>query len=367
MVTASQLSDILSEHYEIGELVNCEQLHLGYVNVSYIIETALAGKRTRYFLRRYRTGIKKEEIEFEHAVINHLVKKDFGLVARVINTKEGRTFVEQPAGENDKVFYALFDFLPGEDRYTWVNPTCTDKELEDAASILARFHHAVSDLSPVGKRYEPPIINLLPQIAANVKRRSNKAGDTVFDSCLLENLGLILKAIERALCAIDRDECKEIVRQVIHCDYHPGNLKFQDSEITGLFDFDWSKVDARCFDVALAITYFCTAWGERDGKLELNKVGTFLNSYQSALESARSRAQGIGPLSETELELLPHMIGASNLYVLNWTVEDFYSSEADQHEYLIYLQHGIRLIRWLESRANWERLVSLCRTAQEAL
>lgn len=356
--TASQLKEIISNHYEIGELVGYEQLHLGYVNISYLIETVTDGEKKRYFLRRYREGIKQAEVEFEHSIINHLTKKNFDLVAKVINTKDGKSYVKQfeDRGDRDReegLFCAVFDFLPGQDKYTWVNPACSDEELKNAAAVLAQFHSAVFDLNPEGKRYEPKIIDLLPRIAQNVERCAKRAGKTEFDAYFLQNLSPILETIERTLRAIDEKEYQEMVHLVIHCDYHPGNLKFQNDKITGLFDFDWSKVDARCFDVALAVTYFCTTWeGKEDGDLQLNKAAVFSNAYQNTLKGTH----GVGPLSSIELKYLPHMIDASNIYVLHWAIEDFYSSEVDPHEYSIYLRHGVHIMRWLENKDNWDRL-----------
>lgn len=51
---------------------------------------------------------------------------------------------------------------------------------------------------------------------------------------------------------------------VIHGDYHPGNVKFQDGKVSGIFDFDWSNADLRCFDVAIALLYFCSVWNGID-------------------------------------------------------------------------------------------------------
>jgi homoserine kinase type II len=349
---ASRLKEIISRHYDIGELVDYEQLHLGYVNVSYVIETVVDGKREKYFLRRYKVETEAEEIEFEHSVINHLLEKSFELVARVIHTRDGKTYVER-LEDSRGVFYAIFDFLPGEDSYTWVNPACNDEELRNAAAVLAQFHNAVFDLNPAGKRHEPRIIELLPRIAENVETCAKRAGKREFDAYFLAHRGFILETVRRTLRAISEKECQKIVRQVIHCDYHPGNLKFQDNEIIGLFDFDWSKVDARCFDVAHALTYFCTKWAsEQDGYLQLDKVATFLRSYQDTFRGTC----GAGPLSEAELKYLPHLISASNIYVLNWTITDFYGSEVDPGEYLIYLRHGVHIMRWLENKDNWDRL-----------
>ncbi len=335
-------------YYDIGVLTAYEQNQHGHVNTSYAIQTVAEGQTRRYFVRKYQPQTQKAEIIFEHSIIKHLLEKNFGLVARVLRTREDPTYVQ--AGHGGR-FYAIFDFLPGDDKYTWVNPLCSRQELQNAAAVLARFHHAVADLQPQGQRRQAPITVLLPSIADNVAQRiqqavrqgSRQVGNTVFDA-YLKTLDDIPSSIRRTLRALARQHIK---RQVIHCDYHPGNLKFQGNRVTGLFDFDWSKIDARCFDVALALVYFCAAW-HKDGRLELERAATFSNAYQSAAPH---------PLNATELQILPHMICAGNFYVLHWTISDFYSNlagQANPHEYLLYLQHNTRLARWLQ--ANWNAL-----------
>lgn len=351
---AAELKEILA-CYDVGALAGWERNDRGYCNVSYRVDTVLDGERRRYFFRKYRKGIKRGELEFEHAVINHLVEQGFGLVARVFRTRDGETFVQRCECPDDEqgTFYALFDFLPGEDRYTWIDPVCSDQEVEGAAAVLAGFHNAVFGLVPKGERSEPKIFDLLPLVAENAKGCRARTKETVFDACLLEHLCAILENIERTRCELDRSECHGLVQLVVHGDYHPGNLKFQNEGIVGLFDFDWCKIDARCFDVALAIFYFFAAWaGEQDGELNLGQLALFLRAYQTALE----RTCGLGPLSGVELEALPHMISAGNFYVLNWTLQDFYGKEVDPEEYLVYLRHSVRVIKWLESRENWCRL-----------
>jgi homoserine kinase type II len=347
----SELSEVI-EHYEIGDLVDYARNDLGYVNTSYAVETVAAGDRRRYFLRQYKRGIKKQELEFEHSVIAHLVEQNFKLAARVIETREGATFVERKADQGS-IFYALFDFLAGEDRYTWVNPVCSDQEIANAATVLAQFHAAVFGFHPGGKRDEPGIVELLPIIAENVTRCAGQSKNTPFDAYFVKNLDPILENIAHTRRALPGPQDPALVQLVIHCDYHPGNLKFQGQEVTGLFDFDWSKIDARCFDVALALLYFFAAWeGERDGAFDLSGVGIFLRAYQNALAGV----PGVGALNETEQSYLPAMIAASNLYVLSWTLVDFYSKDVSPDEYLVYLRHGVRTLRWLASQNNRERL-----------
>jgi homoserine kinase type II len=349
---ASQLETIISNHYDLGKLVDYEQLFLGYCNISYTVTIKRNGKKKRYFLRRYREGIKKEEVAFEHSVINHLTKKNFDLIAGIIPTRDGKTYLQQfENGEN--IFYSIFEFLTGDDRYTWVNPNCTDDDLKGAAIVLARFHNAVSDLTTEGNKYEAKIIDLIPETAQMVERCAQKAGKTAFDTYFLDNINLIQKTIQHIQRITENDEYKGLPQLVIHCDFHPGNLKFRNEVITGLFDFDWSKVDIRCFDVGLALFYYCVAWeGEQDGDVHLNKAALFLETYQNELRGT----PGVGPLSDDELKYLPYLISAGNIYVVNWTIRDFYSTKADPFEYLTYLQHHVRFMRWLESKDNWGEL-----------
>jgi homoserine kinase type II len=350
---ATELEEILG-HYDIGELIDWERNDRGYVNTSYAVEVAARDEKRRYFLRKYKRGIQEQELRFEHSVISHLVEEGFGLVARVFQARDGETYVRRFEDEDDKegVFYAVFDFLPGEDRYTCINPACSDREVEAAAAVLAQFHSVVFDFVPKGSRGEPKVVDLLPMIAENSARCETKNKNTVFDAYLLGNRNAVLDNIERTRRALG-EKYQDLVHLVIHCDYHPGNLKFQNGGIVGLFDFDWCKIDARCFDVALAIFYFCAAWEEgKDGELDLDQAALFLRAYQDTLP----KTQGLGPLSDVELKCLPYMMNASNLYVLNWAIEDFYGKDVDPQEYLMWLRHSVRVMRWLDYQENWKRL-----------
>jgi homoserine kinase type II len=354
---AAEIRAILA-HYDLGELVDYERDTRGFVNTSYAIDTLRDEQVSRYFLRRYKKEIREEELQFEHALIDHLVARGFSCVARILKTRTGESYLHWQAGGPGAPgeFVAIFQFLPGEDRYTWVSPACDAAETAQAAVLLARYHSAVSDFEPRGRRSEPKILELLPAIAENVASSLGRSKHTAFDDVLAANAGRVLHSIETTRRSLERLECARLPQLVIHCDYHPGNLKFQEGEITGLFDFDWSKVDLRLFDLALATWYFCTSWeGEADGQLRLDQAGSFLGAYQAAMR----RLPGVGPLREAELQALPDMIAASNLYILNWTVEDYYQKEVDEQEYLRYLQHSLRFVEWYEGETARQSLAQL--------
>ena len=144
----------------------------------------------------------------------------------------------------------------------------------------------------------------------------------------------------------ERETYSGLLKIPIHCDYHPGNLKFENGQGVGLFDFDWSKIDYRLFDVALALFYFTAQWrGAGAGYLRLHPFHLFLRGYQET----SARLGRVGAMTSQELHALVPMLAFANLYVLNWSVVDFSEkADADDDKYYTFIQHGIRVMEWIE-------------------
>ncbi len=345
-------------HYNLGELVRHERDRRGTVNTSYVIETLQDGVRRKYFLRQYKSGIGREDILFEHALIEHACEEGSCPVARVHPTRSGETFFERPPGEGRSTgsFFAVFDFLRGEDRYSWVGPRLPRAETRNAGALLARFHRAASTLHPRGRRGEPKIAPLLDVIDSLWSESHSRSKGSAFDRFLAENHEPVRRSIAETRRALHASAARRLPEVVIHSDYHPGNLKFEGHEISGLVDFDWSKIDWRAFDVGLAVWYFCVSWaGSADGRLRQSEARAFLAAYQRTLLAS----PGLAPLSKAEIGFLPQMINAGNVYVLYWTLRDYFGKDVDPTEYLVYLRHGVAFARWFDSSRNRDRLAHM--------
>lgn len=343
----AEIKDILA-YYDLGDLVDFELNERGYINTSFEIETENKGIRTRYFLRRYKTGIQESEIKFEHSILKHLAKQGFTLIAKVIETRQGHSYLAK-VDDGQRIFYSIFEFLEGEDKYTWVDPNCSPSELRFASSVLAKFHAAVADLYPQGRRFEPKIVELLPQIAERIQQCSQMSKGKLFDSFLQSNIPLLLRNCDEVHHKLVSAGASDWLHIIIHNDFHPGNMKFDGERVVGLFDFDWSKIDLRCFDLGLAIWYFVTDWKKgRDGQIRLRDFKLFLDNYQSTLRQSHE----LVPLNEFELLNLPLMVSAGNLYVLNWTVADYYDQDVQQDEYMVYLSHSVNFCKWYEQEGE---------------
>jgi homoserine kinase type II len=350
----SELQAVLA-HYDLGSLYRNERDARGTVNTSFFIDTLKGAVPGRYFLRRYKPGIRPEEIVFEHALIDHLTARGTCPVARVHRTRDGASFVHLDTPAVGGAFYAIFDYLPGEDRYTWVNPRCTPRELRAAGRLLAQFHSDVATLAAPGRRAEPKIAELLPRIEGIWAECLSRPTATGFDRFAAQHDRLVRGSITDTSSVLRRT-AGHLPEVIVHSDYHPGNLRFLGDEISGLVDFDWAKVDLRAFDVGLALWYFCVSWqGRADGRLRLRAARAFLESYQRELIDAAELA----PLSPVELAILPQLISAGNIYVLYWGLRDYLGKPVDPEEYLVYLRHSVAFARWFEDPAHRAKLAAM--------
>lgn len=344
----NQIVDAL-QNYDLGTVTDVYEIFGGYVNRSFGVLTEKDGTKHEYFVRKYKYGITETEILFEHSMIDYSIAHGLDIAAGLIRTTEGVTFVKKTEGTNGKItdiYFAVYQYLQGEDLYTWDNPTLNDAEYASAAEVLATFHNAARDFNPQGlERVEPKIMEFLPTLPDTYKAFAQKNLDTKFHHYYLNNIDSILDVIESS--QIPDEVLEKMPYTPCHNDFHPGNLKYVDSKVVGIFDFDWSKIDRRLFDVTLALAYCCSSWqDEKDGVLLLDKCAIFLKSYQKKLKEL----QGLDPLNEVELEYLPTMIAAANIYLINWDVTAYYAgTNLNEYEYMAYLQHNVRLMKWIEN------------------
>ena len=340
---------LITKNYDLGEVKRIREVSGGYCNTSYAVWMVNRGQKNQYLLRLYNPGTAKSEIVFEHALLNHLKSNGFSLAAAVIECRDNETLVQTPPPDGHRgrvAYWAIFEFLDGEDRYSWTNTDLTDTELVSAAEIFARLHHCGHGFKkpPGADRAQPRIMEILPAFRDRFSACLDKAANRRSDRLLNSHFGLIDDAVGFAM-GFD-DGFQGMPGVPIHCDYHPGNLKFAGEKVVGVFDFDWSKIDYRLFDIALALIYFNSLWDHKTAGLRPNKFSLFLGTYHQACQPL----SGIRPLTQQEQRNLVPMLSIANLYVLHWELVEFYDSfQPDDDAFFRYIDHSIGLLRWIRS------------------
>ena len=343
---------IVESEYDLGHVSRIKEILGGYCNKGYAVWLQTGSQEDKYFLRLYNPNIDEKEIQFEHALLVHLYANGFDLAANIIPCRNKRTLVETPAPKDhpgEKALWTLFEFLDGEDKYTWTQTNLSDKEFMSAAEILAHLHHCGNGFEkPAGAdRVQLAIMPFIGTFKTTFTEFLQKAKRRRCDRLFQTNFKNICGALDDA---VSYGEAFSGMPQIpIHCDYHPGNLKYRDEKGVGLFDFDWSKIDYRLFDLALGLVYFTSIWDAGLQGLRAEKFSLFLKAYDSACR----RLDHIQILSHQEKQNLVPMLGIANLYVLNWDLVDFYGlSQPDDDEYYTYIDHNIGLMHWISANTD---------------
>lgn len=342
--------EIMANHYDFGEVTSVTRLFGGLINQNFGVATNNGQRRYRFFIKRYNKDAKKKDIILEHKFNEYLCSHDFQEVAQCIKTKDGNSFVEYQVenwdSPDDPSIFAVYSYLDGEDRYAWRLPHCTKADLASASAMLAKLHDrgygfdASEYLSEESKIL--PILEKLPTHFANFEKKARGSmQDNINSKYFLEKLPAYHQCLEK--CQILKEKCQGMLELMIHRDYHPGNQKYSDKGVVGVFDFDWCIEDLRLFDIAITITYFCTSWkAHEDGVLFFDEIKVLLEAYQGKLKDSTQ----IFPLTKEELAILPEMILIANMYVIWWDLLEIFEvkeSESDESDCLVYLTHNTKI------------------------
>ncbi len=91
-------------------------------------------------------------------------------------------------------------------------------------------------------------------------------------------------------------------KQIVHADWHPGNMLFRDNHVVAVIDYDSARLLARIIDVANGALQFSIIGGDEDvskwpDKLDEGRFKRFLRGYDQVML-----------LSEAELRSIPWLM-----------------------------------------------------------
>jgi homoserine kinase type II len=353
-VLYNQLHKLFDEDYDLGSLKDIFEVFGGYTNRSFGVTVVKDGVEKEYFVRKYKVEVTDTDVLMEHGLIEYAIKNGFKEAATVFKTKDGRSYVkcdELKAGQAVTRVFAVYRYLAGTDKYTWIANESTPQEFWNLGALLARFHSSSFGFNPdkSQRKTEPKINVLVPDFKRMFSERAAMPIETHFHSYFSQALKEILRHIDEQ--KISPEEYEALVQCPIHGDYHAGNVKFDGEQTVGLYDFDWSKVDIRLFDLSLGIVYCCSSWKmDSDGQLRINDCLNFLKGYQSVLGST-----ALPSFTKAERQVFVRMLSSAYLYLIYWLTELWYyldSENINDYEAISYLDHFLRGLNWLRTNSS---------------
>ncbi|TVQ62870.1 MAG: hypothetical protein EA378_03395 [Phycisphaerales bacterium] len=201
-----------------------------------------------------------------HAVQLRLADRGFP-VAALVGTAGANNSICQHSGG----VYELFEFISGKrsDR--------TAQAARDAGACLAAMHDALRDFEP---EWEPAreTYHAAPWLAKRFLDARRRLGPDADDT-----LRTLEDAYRDAAARVDAAGLAEHPPQMIHGDWHPGNLIVARGSIAAVVDFDATRAAPALVDVARGAVNFALDRDDTDGlTLDDQRFAAFCTGYERA-------------------------------------------------------------------------------------
>ncbi|HEX2980351.1 MAG TPA: phosphotransferase, partial [Anaerolineaceae bacterium] len=246
-------NDILTKILRTFDLETHDVLHPlqgAFRNETWVIRT----KQGRKVIKRYKESLSRDQIIYEHSILQYLAQNDFPAV-RVVLNKDHQTVLEI-----DHRYYAAFDFLEGYVNYGdyFYIPNQFQKFVRIEGKLLAKLHLVLRSFTPLG----------------STKYGVNPSTGIRYQGVefLLENLGRCKEQYRNTPDGKKHPFCKELINHIpilqerlrlidqvlaetqplctiIHGDFRPYNLMISPGKPVTVLDFELAHYDYRLIDL----------------------------------------------------------------------------------------------------------------------
>lgn len=278
---SEELVKVLS-YYNIGIIHKANSLSAGNRKAPKVIVSAEKGK---FLLKRRPKG--KDDfyhVSFTHSVQNHLSRKGFP-VAILIKTCEGNTILQL-----DGHIYELYRFITGS-RFKG-----SAEETIDAGRQLAKLHKLLTDFAgefkPVKGIFHDSrtVRRHLKLLGAEKNNAGNAKMKKIADKLMIHYNNASVQVNE-----LGYDSWPE---QVIHGDWHPGNILFTGKKVAAVLDLDSVRFAPAVADLANGLLQFSIVGGRPNPAdwpdyFDQAKMVQFLEGYRDVIKLDKPRLEAL--------------------------------------------------------------------------
>jgi Ser/Thr protein kinase RdoA (MazF antagonist) len=333
--SSEELVRVLS-HYDIGIVHRVKPLTAGNRRAPKAVVTA--DKGVFLLKRRPRGRDDLQHVTFAHAVQQHLASRSFP-VASLLATSDDRTTVLSLESH----IYECFQFVTGTRYDGSAEDTC------EAGRQLALFHKYLADLSA---RDEPSplcfhdsalVRRHIKLISSDKRTEAGRRMRAVAQELLLR--------YDKSSVRVNQVGFRSWKRQLVHGDWHPGNLLFSDHKIVAVVDFDSIRVAPPPTDLANGMLQFSIVGDKPNpadwpAHFDRDRIFEFLQGYREVTRLSERKRYGLVDL------MIESMIAEAVLPVAA-------TGSFGQHSGLDFLEMILRKTKWLRRHRRELREVML--------
>ncbi len=282
-----EMETVLS-HYRLGTIRRNDSLSAGNQRSP---KRLLTTDKGRFVLKRRPPGRDDlYHVAFAHAIQHHLASKNMP-VAGLVSLPDKTT-----ALSFDGHTYEVFEFVEG------IRCDGSMEAILDAGRTLARFHQTLLDFTCnwiLLRKTCHDSQTVRSQIESIRGNNANCRSTWQTNQDIAQQLMLYYNRSSATVQQLGYERWPE---RIVHSDWHPGNLLFDNRRVSCILDFDSVKIAPAVSDVANGALHFSIVGDRPNPKdwpayLDQAKLGYFLEGYEQ-----------VTPLSRDMLEAIPDLM-----------------------------------------------------------
>ncbi len=285
---AEELACCLS-HYDLGIVFGIKEFARGSRRAPKI---TIDSEKGRFLFKRRNRGVEEvKKVAFTHQIQLRLAEQNFPL-PHLLGTREDNNSM---LVFNDRI-YEMQEYIVGSIYDGSV------METEQGGHALGLYHKLLmdfeSDFDPVTASYHnaKAIHQSIQKTAGALKPQLE------FNQPLRDAIVFLQNAYYSCAETVNNLGLRDWPTQIVHGDWHPGNMLFQDHLVVAVIDYDTARLQQRVIDLANGALQFSIVGGGNDpldwpDHLDMERFGRFLTGYDS-----------VNVITTDELRAIPYLM-----------------------------------------------------------
>jgi homoserine kinase type II len=332
---AEELATVLS-HYEVGVIDSIAEFPRGSRKAPKLL---IVSERGKFLLKRRARG--KDDpfkVAFCHALQMHLAAKQFPLPHLIGTKKDNNSMLQWRGG-----VYELFEYIPGQSYPQTLESTF------DSGRVLGLYHklleHFTSEWTPpTGSYHMAPSVDQGLRTIPRIVQQSMAGSQNVEPM-----IAFLHDQYRQAADTVEFLGMDQWPKQIVHADWHPGNMLYRESHVVAVIDYDSARSLPRVLDIANGALQFSIIGGDEDASkwpdyVDESRFKRFLRGYDEVML-----------LSQAEIRAIPWLMIEALIAEAVFPIAA--TGTFGRMEGLSFLQMVQRKIGWLNKNAD--RLIEL--------
>jgi Ser/Thr protein kinase RdoA (MazF antagonist) len=282
-----ELAIVLS-HYDIGVIDTITEFPRGSRKAPKLLVVSEHGK----FLLKRRARGKDDpfKVAFCHALQLFLASKQFPLPHLIGTKKENNSMLQWRNG-----VYELFEYIPGQTYPQTLESTF------DSGRILSLFHKLLEGFKT---EWQPPTgsYHAAPSVETGLRRIIDVLPPSLQqDPEIVPMLNFLHHSYNLAADTVEKLGIETWPKQIVHADWHPGNMLYRDNHVVAVIDYDSARLLPRVVDIANGCLQFSIIGGDEDTSkwpdyVDESRFKRFLRGYDEVMLLSQAEIRAIPQL-----------------------------------------------------------------------